>query len=448
MKQFIFILSFVFGLNANAQFQEILEIPDNYSAFLIKDLKFNESGKGFIIAHQSNNGTPIFGTMIYNTVDSGQTWDSSYFSNKLVLNGHGAITENGNLYFVSLMNVFPTGQPSYQLKVFNRSFDDGQTWSNVVIDSSSGPSLSYDNALHFLNDSTGVFYYSNGIFQTNNFGATWTKVFEYAPNDVLPMNNQFAYFAYDTLYIDDLTVDPFAVSQYRFYTQGRQDFSALKNNTVYRNMNNWEGQTMGPNYGQNYVSLQVDPLPFGNQKIIHFPQMGYSKDLAVPGNCVFMQGDGRIHRGCDQGDSFYTLNSFPSAPLSTGVEFIEFINDTLGFAITYDAFNNDWKLWKTTNGGGPNGAPVLTNTFYAGTNELTKNVKAEVFPNPSDGNLTVSSEIRIDQLELYSLDGRKCLEMKPEGKQVELNLSHLAKGTYLLQIKGEGSQVTKKIVIE
>jgi hypothetical protein len=52
------------------------------------------------------------------------------------------------------------------------------------------------------------------------------------------------------------------------------------------------------------------------------------------------------------------------------------------------------------------------------------------------------------QIDLYSLDGNKVATYTLKGSKAELDLSHLAAGIYILQLKHGGSRTFRTIVVE
>lgn len=69
-----------------------------------------------------------------------------------------------------------------------------------------------------------------------------------------------------------------------------------------------------------------------------------------------------------------------------------------------------------------------------------------VFPNPTTGKLNITSNERIEKIEVYDLSGREMLTVDhPEG---EVDLSKLSTGVYLVKIKTEKSVVVRRVVKE
>ena len=75
---------------------------------------------------------------------------------------------------------------------------------------------------------------------------------------------------------------------------------------------------------------------------------------------------------------------------------------------------------------------------------LEKN-KTEIYPNPTNGQLKIHSEIIYTKLEIsvYSLTGQKILTVKD---QTEIDISHLTKGAYFIKVKMDGAIRMEKII--
>ncbi|MCL2041814.1 MAG: T9SS type A sorting domain-containing protein [Bacteroidales bacterium] len=71
-----------------------------------------------------------------------------------------------------------------------------------------------------------------------------------------------------------------------------------------------------------------------------------------------------------------------------------------------------------------------------------------IYPNPTSGGLTITNyELRITEVEVFDLMGRKVLSQKAESrKQKELDISHFPAGMYFVRIMTDKGVVTKKVV--
>jgi hypothetical protein len=72
-----------------------------------------------------------------------------------------------------------------------------------------------------------------------------------------------------------------------------------------------------------------------------------------------------------------------------------------------------------------------------------------VYPNPTSGELTVSSEYNVLSIEVFDMMGKKVRanNYSPQlGVVSTLNLDHLPAGTYFLKIEIENGMVVKKVI--
>ncbi len=83
------------------------------------------------------------------------------------------------------------------------------------------------------------------------------------------------------------------------------------------------------------------------------------------------------------------------------------------------------------------------------TSEPGNETKIQVFPNPSTGNITLESESPLKRISAFDAMGRLVFRESIQNKNNhQLNLNHLPKGLYLLQISGGGFEKTEKVVLE
>ena len=84
-------------------------------------------------------------------------------------------------------------------------------------------------------------------------------------------------------------------------------------------------------------------------------------------------------------------------------------------------------------------------------NEFIKEPLISIFPNPSNGefNITINSELENAKIQVVDLNGRTVYKYNETvSNNQKLYLNNLHSGIYLLQIKGDNINYTKKIIIE
>ena len=81
--------------------------------------------------------------------------------------------------------------------------------------------------------------------------------------------------------------------------------------------------------------------------------------------------------------------------------------------------------------------------------ELSQQDALLVYPNPSNGKLTIESPFTIESIRIYDLMGKIVLEKNCHNKEEKLNLYLLNKAPYLVLISTQNKYVYhKKIIIQ
>ncbi len=68
----------------------------------------------------------------------------------------------------------------------------------------------------------------------------------------------------------------------------------------------------------------------------------------------------------------------------------------------------------------------------------------KIYPNPTSGQLNISTLENVDYVEIYTMEGRKVLV----SNQLDLDVSHLSNGIYLLKMKKGGTTLKTKLFIK
>jgi len=83
----------------------------------------------------------------------------------------------------------------------------------------------------------------------------------------------------------------------------------------------------------------------------------------------------------------------------------------------------------------------------SGVNEINLDDLISVYPNPSNGKFTLSSEITKGEISIYNISGEKVYSSTVNRKQETVNLSSQPNGIYFLTIKTEQGTANKKLII-
>ncbi len=71
-----------------------------------------------------------------------------------------------------------------------------------------------------------------------------------------------------------------------------------------------------------------------------------------------------------------------------------------------------------------------------------------VYPNPTQGTVTVRSDIEIDQVRVMDISGKEVLTKTLQGSQTTLELSYLGSGVYLIEVVSDVRKSLKRLVIQ
>ncbi len=70
-----------------------------------------------------------------------------------------------------------------------------------------------------------------------------------------------------------------------------------------------------------------------------------------------------------------------------------------------------------------------------------------LYPNPTNGNVTILAKDIIEQVEVVHLDGRVVRTISANNSRVELDLSELASGVYLVNLTDTNEQVNSQLLM-
>lgn len=70
----------------------------------------------------------------------------------------------------------------------------------------------------------------------------------------------------------------------------------------------------------------------------------------------------------------------------------------------------------------------------------------KLYPNPASSNIRIEAETKIEHLQIYSLDGRVVRQLQPKNTAVNVAISDLNEGMYLIQIRTSNGMTTEKFI--
>lgn len=115
-----------------------------------------------------------------------------------------------------------------------------------------------------------------------------------------------------------------------------------------------------------------------------------------------------------------------------------------GIVTFYGAFNS------TNSGQNTSGDMIYTTSLTVmenttvGVGENSSEIGVNVYPNPANNYVHISSNEKIDQIEIYNLRGKKMADFS--GIDDEINIEKLPAGIYFIQIKSNTESYVKRLV--
>lgn len=452
-KTFGISLILLFHLSSLAQFHEVFQRSQNIASFNYyawQDMEFATELTGVIkvFATDSYNGHTRPNTLIYYTHDGANTFDSVLFVNKTPLDIE-VVSENVMYVSTKHTQYSTLGQPPTNCTVLYRSLNGGNTWDSLFVDSTI--MIGSNHKLSFINDSTGVFVLNNGYLVTSNYGDTWTFDTITTINSdwrkfPLSTSNEVISFDYTSYY----KKDPFTLVEQKI------DFNSglCSGNILMSSINNQFNRFAtlrlcqdGLNISyphQNYRKVHLVDLNTGIQN--HFDFQSKIRGLCLDGNRIrLVVADVFPAFSDDNGQTFYYQELIESAPQGeTLIENVEFPSSQVGYLGTFNYdVNKQFRIFKTTNGGGP--AIDSISTIYTTLNSLNlqelENVT--VYPNPVEDKLYFDSKYSFNSIKIYDFQGR---EINLDFVNNFVDVSGLAKGTYTLVIISDDKVIRRFFV--
>jgi hypothetical protein len=135
-------------------------------------------------------------------------------------------------------------------------------------------------------------------------------------------------------------------------------------------------------------------------------------------------------------------------PFSTGDSndyTFNFANNTLDLALA----KHQSASFTMANHGTSNRVVVLDNSMTLGLEDFTLN-SSTVYPNPSNGNFTITTKTYLKSVDVYNINGAliKSYKVADSSENVEFNITDLPSGVYLLELKNDTDKTWKKVIIE
>jgi photosystem II stability/assembly factor-like uncharacterized protein len=397
----------------------------------ITDFDFLNEQKGFLISYNNNKST------FYRTTNGGMTWDSTTtvagFFRSMVMVTDSIIYAAGNVD----INL---GTPNaYQSKQIYRSLNAGQTWTQHEIFNTLG--LLDRNCMVFTNDSTGFVSCYAGMYQTNDYGTSWTLLNTNSGQFPVHLGSEIATFYNNDVYLTNTSSLASQTNTLDCYGIGGVGFTSSYGDTLIRTNNCNDG------WGNTLRALTISELG-GSTTVLHFLDEGIS-DVALNASGIFAVSQ-RPLRSMDGGQSFFRQGcTLPSDSLLFFTR-IEFIDNDIAYALAINQDSGIIKLLKTTNAGGITTNYVTQPLQNVGGLHDNASSSIHISPNPSsNGIFNVSGIQTVDATLLVFNELGQIVHQAAlvgNGKQ-SIDLSNQAPGVYFAHISQGDLQWVRKLVV-
>lgn len=371
----------------------------------------------------------------------------------------GTGTTTSQLWSVSFADaskVFAVGVNGTMVK----SLDNGQTWSLV------NHGLTTKN-LYSIKFSSSQVGYAGGVgltlLKTTDGGATWTSIRPNLPTTLLEYTASSLDF-YDLNFTDDN--NGYAIGYNGVVIKTSDGGATWANYStigsgIYRSTDFIDANVgFLASHGNNLKKTENGGVLFTNvthsYTVTHF----FDVQVVTPTVVIATGQPGIILRSTDAGTTWSKI----STPNNTNVQLLNmvFVNSTTGYIIGQSGM-----LYKTTDAGatweqmtagtanalrgidfnngkgvavGDLGTIIYYNSITTATPGLTEN-NIKVYPNPVKDILNINAEVK--KITVRDITGKVVLLSET---QQNINMAHLSKGVYLLQVQTAEGLIEKKVM--
>ncbi len=395
MKKIITIVCFAFIANlVNAQAK--------WTYRYVNDSATNNGFRGVFFMSETTGVIVGQAGMIKRSTDGGYTWTSV---------SSGQTSDLNNVYFLDANTGWAVGTEGIVIK----TTDGGLTWSN-----SSG-SITSDMILKdviFLDQNFG-FVTGSQVFKTTNGGSTWTQ---------LTTSSSFK----QSIAMTDINKGYICgnggllgntVNGYNFYSQ-----TSPVGNNIYKIR--FINDSTGVAVGQSNLILHTKNKGV-NWTLKTAASTNDIIDVCAVGDSTFWAAgnNGKILKSTDAGNSWTTITN-SAYNQGNEVQDLYFINE-----------NHGWFV-------GPSGLYIYDNSPSNVGLIKNKDVKFNIYPNPSTGIFNITALANESEITITDYTGKIVFATNFHITEVSLDLSHLNKGVYFVNVKNKlHIYQTQKIVL-
>lgn len=210
-------------------------------------------------------------------------------------------------------------------------------------------------------------------------------------------------------------------------------------------------QTNGNNSGRinslSYYGAQWTPVNVSAYNYVHIDYYATSSNNF---NFYLIDATAGIPGGNPSEPKYSFGGTTPDAPLVKGswqsvfIPLSHFDNFNSG-SFSYDL--NDIFQWKFDG----NGNVYFDNIYFSTTNLSTAKFEASnirMYPNPATTNFTIDADKAVEKVSVHNLLGQEVLSKTPKNQFVNLDISSLQVGVYIVKVTIDGNVSTSRIIKE
>jgi photosystem II stability/assembly factor-like uncharacterized protein len=428
-------LGLLITLVGQSQWQE-LSYGDNANlANNHNDLYFTSNDTGYIVGAEFID--PDIHSYVLRTFDGGIQWDTTFFQNKIFRTVHFASIDTGYIAF----------REGTYLGIL-RTINGGDDW--ITVSDSIVQVTPVSLEMTFFDNNRGVMAVPGAAYLTIDAGNSWEVISNFSAGNSGTINSSGNNFVSTGGVIFVYSSDACENISSLVITDNSSgiDIEAL-GDLVTISFLGQEGGIIN-----SYPFFNFSRLAFGNIDNLDFsfidlPLIRSINDIEIASESVQYgltwpnQIDGpRVIKSIDSGLTWFAQG------LEDGFDFhygfhnnLQCLNDTVCYIAHASV------IYKTTNGGGPLLEPI--ESIVLNVENPVSRLEFNIFPNPSRGIITLEFENPIQRLTVFDALGKLVYQENTQYQtQVQLNLRHLPKGLYLVQVEGDGVVGSRKVVLE